>query len=224
MVPRSQWKIYKFKGKDLSRKIVAQSQGNTRYLTLRYFHDNIETYKGPAGRNNCLFTEHIDTRSPYNVKMDEDCECYKLLINGKIFFILTSAFDEDYYNSHLNQITELPESMISHTGYTFEDVYKSFAMVSTITDKLMGQIFGSDDLMNSFIVIKRKDNGSVLLKLHYADGEIHLYHWLEPDHRNVIHNEEELGDVIDDIVYKAKTKGDSEIAEEIDRVVYDILN
>lgn len=116
LIPKKDWKVYSFKGKELSRQVTKADSGVHEFLSIRYRKGEIQLCHTMTSYNNynCCFTENKDTRSPYMTQMAGSCECYKLHLPGCSFYILTKAFEDNYRDSQLHLITELPEEMIDH--------------------------------------------------------------------------------------------------------------
>lgn len=114
LIPKKDWKVYKFNGNELSRQVTKSSSHLRAFLSVKYRKGEIQLGNMHASYTNCCFTEKKDTRSPYMTKINDACECYRLHLPGCDCYILTKAFENDYQNSHLDLITELPEEMIDH--------------------------------------------------------------------------------------------------------------
>ena len=137
LVPKKDWKVYKFKGNELSRQVTRTSSSVREFLSIRYRKGEIQLCNMESSYTNCCFTEKKDTRSPYMTKISDACECYKLHLPGFDGYILTEAFEDDYKNSHLNLVTELPEEMIDHYEELTLEKYTDnlIALLSTFLDK-----------------------------------------------------------------------------------------
>ena len=114
LIPKKDWTVYTFIGNELSRQVTIRGSAARECLSIRYRKGEIQLCNMYASYTNCCFTEKKDTRSPYRIKMNDVCQCYKLHLPGCDCYILTEAFENDYHNSHLDLITELPEEMIDH--------------------------------------------------------------------------------------------------------------
>ena len=137
LIPKKDWKVYKFKGNELSRQVTRAGSVVREFLSIRYRKGEIQLCHTVTSYNNCCFTEKKDTRSPYMTKISDACECYRLHLRGYDCYVLTEAFEDDYKNSHLDLITELPEEMVDHeTELTLEGYTNNLITVlSTFLDK-----------------------------------------------------------------------------------------
>ena len=138
LIPKKDWKVYSFKGKELSRQVTKAGSAVPGFLSIRYRKGEIQLCHAVTSYNNCCFTEKKDTRSPYMTQMADSCECYKLHLPGCNFYILTKAFEDNYRDSQLHLITELPEEVIDHceTELTLEGYTNNLITVlSTFLDK-----------------------------------------------------------------------------------------
>lgn len=138
LIPKKDWKVYNFKGNELSRQVTGNYSALRVFLSIRYRKGEIQLYNTMSSYTNCCFTEKKDTRSPYMTKTTDSCECYKLHLPGCDCYILTKAFEDSSKNSQLHLVTELPEEMIDHweTELTLEGYANNLITVlSTFLDK-----------------------------------------------------------------------------------------
>lgn len=144
LIPKKDWKVYSFTGSELSRQVTRAGSSVRDFLSIRYRKGKIQLCHAVASYNNCCFTERKDTMSPYMTNIAASCECYKLHLPGCDCYILTEAFEDNYKNSQLHLITELPEEVIDHqeTELTLEGYTSNLiTLLSTFLDKSIG---GSD--------------------------------------------------------------------------------
>lgn len=138
LIPKKDWKVYSFKGNELSRQVTKTFSALRVFLSIRYRKGEIQLCNMESSYTNCCFIEKKDTRSPYMTKMTDSCECYKLHLPGCDCYILTEAFEDNYKNSELHLITELPEEVIDHweTELTLEGYTNNLiTLLSTFLDK-----------------------------------------------------------------------------------------
>lgn len=138
LIPKKDWKVYNFKGNELSRQVTGNYSALRVFLSIRYRKGEIQLCNTVSSYTNCCFTEKKDTRSPYMTLMADNCECYKLHLPGCDCYILTKAFEDNYRDSQLHLITELPEEVIDHceTELTLEGYTNNLITVlSTFLDK-----------------------------------------------------------------------------------------
>jgi|GEM_PF-4343124 len=153
LIPKKDWKVYSFKGNELSRQVTGNYSALRVFLSIRYRKGEIQLYNTVSSYTNCCFTEKKDTRSPYMKKMADSCECYKLHLPGCDCYILTEAFEDNYRDSQLHLITELPEEVIDHceTELTLEGYTNNLiTLLSTFLDK------STEGSRNSFRYLEAK--------------------------------------------------------------------
>jgi hypothetical protein len=167
LIPKKDWKVYNFKGNELSRQVTGNYSALRVFLSIRYRKGEIQLCNTVSSYTNCCFTEKKDTRSPYMTLMADNCECYKLHLPGCDCYILTKAFEDNYRDSQLHLITELPEEVIDHceTELTLEGyIGNLITLLSTFLDKSAAgpcNSFRYLDVLYVLLSIKLESSGCI---------------------------------------------------------------